>query len=197
MSAGLLLPYHHRWPQVAPNAFVAAGTNVIGDVVLGERSSIWFNCVLRGDVNYIRIGARSNVQDGTIVHTATADGPTLIGDDVVVGHMCLLHACILEDACMIGMGATVMDFAVVETGAWVAAGALVTPGKRVKSGEMWMGRPAKAVRMVSNAERETITSIARRYANRAGEYRASSGPPQRATAATPPGRRRPARPQSA
>ena len=186
MSAGLLLPYRHRWPQVAPSAFIAAGSNVIGDVILGEKSSIWFNCVLRGDVNYIRMGARSNVQDGTIIHTATADGPTLIGDDVVVGHMCLLHACILEDACMIGMGATVMDFAVVETGAWVAAGALVTPGKRVKSGEMWMGRPAKAVRMVSNAERETITTIARRYANRAGEYRASSGPPQRAPAPTSP-----------
>ena len=98
---------------------------------------------------------------------------------------------------MIGMGATVMDYAVVETGAWVAAGALVTPGKRVKSGEMWMGRPAKAVRMVSNAERETIVSIARRYANRAGEYRASSGPPQRAPALTKPGRRSPARPRSA
>ena len=143
MSAGLLLPYRHRWPQVAPSAFVATGSTVIGDVILGAQSSIWFNCVLRGDVNYIRMGARSNVQDGTIIHTATADGPTLIGDDVVVGHMCLLHACILEDACMIGMGATVMDFAVVESGAWVAAGALVTPGKRVKSGEMWMGRPAK------------------------------------------------------
>ncbi|CAI8007158.1 N-acetyl-gamma-glutamyl-phosphate reductase [Geodia barretti] len=115
---------------VAPNAFVAAGSSVIGDVVLGAQSSVWFNCVLRGDVNYIRVGARSNVQDGTIIHTATADGPTLIGEDVVVGHMCLLHACVLEDGCMIGMGATVMDYAVVETGAWVAAGALVTPGKR-------------------------------------------------------------------
>ena len=131
MSAGLLLPYRHRWPQVGPDAFVAAGSSVIGDVVLGARSSIWFNCVLRGDVNYIRVGARSNVQDGTIIHTATADGPTLIGEGVVVGHQCLLHACVLEDGCMIGMGATVMDFAVVETGAWVAAGALVPPGKRV------------------------------------------------------------------
>ena len=111
MSAGLLLPYHHRWPKVAPNAFVAAGSSVIGDVVLGAQSSVWFNCVLRGDVNYIRVGARSNVQDGTIIHTATADGPTLIGEDVVVGHMCLLHACVLEDGCMIGMGATVMDYA--------------------------------------------------------------------------------------
>ena len=196
MSAGLLLPYRHRWPSVAPSAFVAAGSSVIGDVVLGAQSSIWFNCVLRGDVNRIRVGARSNVQDGTIVHTATADGPTIIGDGVVVGHMCLLHACVLEDGCMIGMGATVMDYAVVESGAWVAAGALVTPGKRVKSGEMWMGRPARPARMVSNAERETIEIIAQRYANRTNEYRAASGPPLRGAPATPPARRRPARPRS-
>ena len=195
MSAGLLLPYRHRWPQVAPNAFVAAGSSVIGDVTLGPEASVWFNCVLRGDVDRICVGARSNVQDGTIIHTATADGPTLIGEGVVVGHMCLLHACILEDACMIGMGATVMDYAVVESGAWVAAGALVTPGKRVKSGEVWMGRPAKAVRTVTNAERETIESIARRYATRAREYRGMSGPPQRGQAVTPPRRRRPARPR--
>lgn len=196
MSAGLLLPYRHQWPRVAPSAFVAAGSSVIGDVVLGAESGVWFNCVLRGDVNHIRVGARSNVQDGTIIHTATDDGPTLIGEGVVVGHMCLLHACILEDGCMIGMGATVMDYAVVETGAWVAAGALVTPGKRVKSGEMWMGRPARPMRQVSNAERETIVSIARRYATRAHEYRAASGPPRRGEPATPPARRSPVRPRS-
>ena len=196
MSAGLLLPYRHHWPRVAPNAFVAAGSSVIGNVVLGAESSIWFNCVLRGDVNHIRVGARSNVQDGTIIHTATADGPTLIGEGVVVGHMCLLHACVLEDGCMIGMGATVMDYAVVESGAWVAAGALVTPGKRVKGGEMWMGRPAKPVRQVSNAERETIVSIARRYATRAREYRLATGAPRRGEAATVPGRRSPVRPRS-
>ena len=197
MSAGLLLPYRHRWPHVAPSAFVAAGSSVIGDVVLGAEASVWFNCVLRGDVNRIHVGARSNIQDGTVIHTATADGPTLVGDGVVVGHMCLLHACVLEDGCMIGMGATVMDYAVVESGAWVAAGALVTPGKRVKSGELWLGRPARPARAVSNAERETIEIIARRYATRAGEYRAVSGPPRRAAPVTPPARRRPARPRSA
>ena len=144
MSAGLLLPYRHRWPHVAPSAFVAAGSSVIGDVVLGAQASVWFNCVLRGDVNRIHIGARSNIQDGTIIHTATADGPTLIGDGVVVGHMCLLHACALEDGCMIGMGATVMDQAVVETGAWVAAGALVTPGKRGEERRAVDGPPGAA-----------------------------------------------------
>ena len=196
MSAGLLMPYRHRWPQVAADAFVAAGSSVIGDVTLGAQASVWFNCVLRGDVDRIRIGARSNVQDGTVIHTATADGPTLIGEGVVVGHLCLLHACVLEDGCMIGMGATVMDYAVVESGAWVAAGALVTPGKRVKAGELWLGRPAKPARMVSNAERETIEIIAQRYVNRALEYRVAAGPPRRVGPVTPPGRRRPARPRS-
>lgn len=197
MSAGLLLPYRHRWPQVAPSTCIATGSTLIGDVTMGPESSVWFNCALRGDVDRIRIGARSNLQDGTIVHTSSEDGPTLIGDDVVVGHLCLLHACRLEDGCMIGMGATVMDFAVVETGAWVAAGALVTPGKRVKAGELWMGRPARRLRATSDAERATIATIVRRYVTRAGEYRAALGPPRRAPSVTARPRRSPARPRSA
>jgi carbonic anhydrase/acetyltransferase-like protein (isoleucine patch superfamily) len=171
MSSGTVLPHRNRWPRIAPNAFIAPGSTVIGDVEMAPESSVWFNCAVRGDVNPVRIGPRSNVQDGTIIHTATKEGPTIIGADVVVGHMCLLHACILEDACMVGMGAIVMDYAVVETGAWVAAGALVPPGKRVRSGELWMGRPAKHVRDVSNSEREQITRIARNYVQRAHEYR--------------------------
>jgi carbonic anhydrase/acetyltransferase-like protein (isoleucine patch superfamily) len=143
---------------------------VIGDVEMAGESSLWFGGVIRGDVNYVRIGARSNIQDGTVIHTATKDGPTLIGEDVVIGHQCLLHACILEDACMIGMGAVVMDYTVVESGAWVAAGALVPPNKRVKSGELWMGTPAKYVRPVRDEEREEIARIAEAYAARAVEY---------------------------
>ena len=171
MTRTTILPYRNRWPRIAPNAYVAPGCSVIGDVVMGAESSLWFNCVVRGDVSYVRMGARSNVQDGTIIHTATGDGPTLIGADVVVGHMCLLHACVLHDACLIGMGAVVMDFAVVESGAWVAAGALVTEGKRVKAGELWMGRPAKLKRQVSAEERQTIAQIARHYVRRGREYR--------------------------
>ncbi len=197
MSAGILLPHRHRWPQVAPNAFLASGSTLIGDVTLGPKASVWFNCTARGDVNPIRIGARSNVQDGTIIHTATDEGPTVIGEDVVVGHSCLLHACLLQDGCMIGMGATVMDYAVVETGAWVGAGALVTPGKRVPSGELWMGQPARFVRPVSNAEAETIVLIAQRYAARTGEYRARVGPPVRRDAVRASARRNRARPRSA
>ena len=165
-----ILPYRNVWPRFAPSVFVAPGASFIGDVEMARDSSLWFGGVIRGDVNYVRIGPRSNIQDGTVIHTATRDGPTLIGEDVVVGHQCMLHACILEDTCMIGMGAVVMDYSVVESGAWVAAGALVPPNKRIKSGELWMGSPAKFVRAVSNAEREEIARIAAAYAARAKEY---------------------------
>lgn len=168
--AAHIIPYREVTPSFAPDVYVAPGCSVIGDVEMAAESSLWFNCVVRGDVNPVRIGARSNVQDGTIIHTATKDGPTLIGKDVVVGHQCMLHACILEDACIVGMGAVVMDYSVVETGAWVAAGALVPPNKRVKSGELWMGRPAKFVRPVSEAEIAQIARIAANYVARAKEY---------------------------
>ena len=162
--------FRGKSPRISDKAFIAHNAIIIGDVVIGEGSSIWYGCVLRGDMNEIRIGANTNIQDGTVIHTATRDGPTLIGEDVVVGHQCLLHACILEDACMVGMGAVVMDYSVIESGAWVAAGALVPPNKRVKSGELWMGSPAKFVRPVSNAEREEIERVAADYAARATEY---------------------------
>ncbi|MBT5780077.1 MAG: gamma carbonic anhydrase family protein [Rhodospirillaceae bacterium] len=165
-----IIPYRNVTPRFAPDVYVAPGASIIGDVEMAEQSSLWFNSVVRGDVNPVRIGARSNVQDGTVIHTATKDGPTLIGEDVVVGHQCLLHACILEDACMVGMGAVIMDYAVVESGAWVAAGALVTPNKRVKSGELWMGRPAKFVRAVSDAEVEQIARTVANYVALAKQY---------------------------
>jgi len=169
-SGAHIISYREITPSFAPDVYVAPGCSLIGDVEMAAKSSLWFNCVVRGDVNPVRIGARSNVQDGTIIHTATKDGPTLIGEDVVVGHQCILHACILEDACMVGMGAVVMDYSVVESGAWVAAGALVPPNKRVKSGELWMGRPAKFARAVSEAEIAQIARIAANYVARAKEY---------------------------
>ena len=169
-----LLPYNDVLPRVHESAFIAPGTTLIGDVEVGEEATIWFNCAVRGDVSHIRIGPRSNIQDGTVIHTST-DGPTIIGADVTVGHMCLLHACTLDDACLIGMGAVVMDRARVETGGWVAAGAMVTESKHVKSGELWLGRPAKFARAVSNEERDRISRLARRYVERGKEYRAALG----------------------
>lgn len=171
MSAAIILPYRGTRPRIAPAAFVAPGAAVIGDVEIGAGSSVWFGCVLRGDVNFITVGARSNLQDGAVVHVAS-DGPaTIIGDDVTVGHAAVIHACTLESGCFVGIRATVMDGAVVESGAMVAAGALVTPGKRVPSGELWAGAPARKLRALSADEIAGLTDIARRYVLLAESYR--------------------------
>ena len=176
--SGLLLPHKDYAPRIAEDAFIAATASIIGDVEIGAGSSVWFGCTLRGDVNHIRIGRRSNLQDGTVVHVnAKRDGrpgaPTLVGDDVTVGHMALIHACTLEDGCFVGMAAVVMDDAVVETGAMVAAGALVTPGKRVRGGELWAGQPAKFVRRLTDRERDEIVSVARHYVGLGADYLAA------------------------
>lgn len=146
LPATNVLAFRGRVPRLDPQVFVAPGAWVIGDVEIGARSSVWYNCVVRGDEEPIRIGARSNLQDGTVVHTSSGIADTWIGDDVLVGHMCLLHGCRLEDGAFVGMGATVLDHAVIEGGAMLAAGALLTPGKRIPSGQLWAGRPAKLMR---------------------------------------------------
>jgi carbonic anhydrase/acetyltransferase-like protein (isoleucine patch superfamily) len=162
----VILPYEKILPRIAPDAFVAPGAVVIGDVTIGAQASIWFGCVLRGDEDRITIGARSNLQDGTIVHVNGRRQGTFIGDDVSVGHMALLHACTLEDGAYVGMGAQILDEGVVESGAMLAAGALLTPGKRVKKGELWAGRPAKLMRKIDKDEairlRQTVTNYLKR-----------------------------------
>ncbi|MEA1013040.1 gamma carbonic anhydrase family protein [Sphingosinicella sp. LY1275] len=153
-----LLTFGGKSPQVDPAAFVAPGAQLIGDVAIGPESSIWYNCVLRGDVNRIRIGARTNIQDGSVVHVdspkpGAAEGhPTLIGDDVLIGHMAMVHGCILHDRAFVGLGAIVMDGCEIEGGAMLAAGAMLTPGKRIPAGQLWAGRPAKYVRDLSDEE---------------------------------------------
>lgn len=172
MTTALILPYRDRTPVIADDAFVAPGATVIGDVEIGAESGVWFGAVVRGDVNEIRIGARTNVQDGTVVHVTSGGHATYIGSDVTIGHKAVIHACTLEDLCLVGMGATLMDGVVVESGAMVAAGALVTPGKRVKGGELWAGSPAKRLRDLSEEERDHLGWSARHYAALAREYRA-------------------------
>ncbi|HEY4164034.1 MAG TPA: gamma carbonic anhydrase family protein [Dongiaceae bacterium] len=172
----LILPYNGVTPKIAPDAFVAETAVIIGDVEIGPGASIWYGCVLRGDSNSIRIGARTNIQDGTIIHVnhereGAAGTRTVIGADITVGHMALLHACTLEDGSFVGMKACVMDGAVVETGAMVAAGALVTPGKRVKRGELWAGSPAKPMRPLSEKEIAYFAYSAKHYAELAATYR--------------------------
>jgi carbonic anhydrase/acetyltransferase-like protein (isoleucine patch superfamily) len=172
MQQPVILPWKNVRPTVAADAFVAPNATLIGDVVIGARSSIWFNVVLRGDVNYVRVGERTNIQDATIVHVATNDGPTLIGNDVLIGHAAIIHGCTLEDGCFVGMAATVMDDAVVESGAMVAAGALVTPGKRVRARQLWAGSPAKFMRDLTDAEVANMKVQTARYADLADAYRA-------------------------
>ncbi len=166
-----ILPYKNILPTIAEDAFIAPGAVVIGDLHIGSKSNVWFGCVIRGDVNTIRIGERTNIQDGTVIHVTRKTGPTRIGSGVTIGHMALLHACTLEDDCFIGMQATVMDGAVVESGAMVAAGALVTPNKRIPSGQIWGGNPAKYLRDLRPEEREFIAISAQNYVELAAEYR--------------------------
>ncbi len=172
-SHGGIFHFGDQTPRIAPDAFVAPGAVVVGDIEIGAESSIWFGCVLRGDINTIRVGARTNIQDGTIVHVDSDEFSTTIGDDVTIGHQAVIHACTLEDACFVGIGATVMDGAVVEGGAMVAAGALVTPGKRVPKGELWAGAPAHCMRPLSETEAANLTEIAGRYVDLARKYRAA------------------------
>jgi len=172
-----ILPFAGRWPKIAPDAFIAPGCRIIGDVTIGAQSSIWYNCVLRGDVNSIVIGARSNVQDGTVIHCdsggdADEGHPTVIGDEVLIGHMALLHGCRLVDRCFMGMGAIAMDGSVVGEGAMLAAGAMLTPGKRIDAGELWIGRPARLARPVSAKEIERNRWGIDNYVRLAAEHRA-------------------------
>lgn len=168
----LVLPFGDRHPAIAPDAFVAPNATVIGDTEIGARSSIWFGCVLRGDVNSIRVGSDTNIQDGTVVHVTRAKFGTVIGSGVTVGHLALIHGCTLEDHAFVGMQATVMDGCVIESEGMLAAGALLTLGKRIASGELWAGRPAKLMRRLDTDELRNIHETAAHYARLAATYRA-------------------------
>ncbi len=132
-------------PQIADSAFIAPGCRLIGDVRVGENASIWYNCVIRADVDRITIGARSNIQDGSIVH-CDHGVPTVIGEDVLIGHMAMVHGCTLHDRAFVGLGAIVMNHCIIEADAMLAAGAMLTERKHMLSGELWGGRPAAKMR---------------------------------------------------
>ncbi len=158
-------------PQIAPDAFVAPTAAVIGDVVIGAESSVWFHCVLRGDSAPIRVGRRTNIQDGSILHVTGSDLPTTLGDDVTIGHAAIVHACTLHDRAFVAMGATVLDGAVIEEGGVLAAGGLLTPGKRIGRMEMWQGSPARLVRVMSAEERARFDMTAPHYVALAARFR--------------------------
>lgn len=167
----IILPYMGIHPTIHPDAFIAPGAVVIGDVHIGALTNVWFGCVIRGDVNTIRIGERTNIQDGTVIHVTRKTGPTVIGSGITIGHKALIHAATLMDDCFFGMGATILDFAVVEPGTFVAAGALVTPHKRIPSGQMWAGNPAKYFRDLKPQEAEFIAISAQNYVELALDYK--------------------------
>lgn len=170
MKEPIILPYKGKLPKIHPSAFIAPGAVVIGDVEIGAETNVWFGCVIRGDVNTIRIGSRTNIQDGTVVHVTHKTAPTVIGSDITIGHKAIIHGCTLQDGSFVGMGATVMDAAVVETGGMLAAGALLTPNKRIKGGELWAGSPAKYFRDMSREESEFIYISAKHYVELGQNY---------------------------
>ncbi|HEX8642674.1 MAG TPA: gamma carbonic anhydrase family protein [Allosphingosinicella sp.] len=177
MVHGQLIALGGKAPRIDPLAFVAPGARLIGDVEIGAEASIWYNCVLRGDVNRIRIGARTNIQDGSVVHVDSPrpgreEGhPTIIGEEVLIGHLAMVHGCILHDRAFVGLGAIVMDGCAVESDAMLAAGAMLTPGRTVPSGQLWAGRPAKYVRDLSPADIEGMRAGAAHYVELARRHR--------------------------
>jgi carbonic anhydrase/acetyltransferase-like protein (isoleucine patch superfamily) len=168
----MILEYEGLVPQIADSVFIAPGAWVIGDVHIGEHSSLWFNVIVRGDVNHIRIGSRTNLQDGTVVHVTGKTHPTVIGSDVTIGHKVMLHGCTVHDGSLIGIGAIVLDGAVIGASSLVAAGALVAPGTHIPPRSLVMGSPGRVKRSLTEEECRNLRTAAGNYVGYQGKYRA-------------------------
>lgn len=168
----MLITYRGHVPQIDPTAFVQQSAHVIGDVVIGAQSSVWFNAVIRADVHHIRIGARTNIQDNATIHVTTGRCPTLLGDDITVAHGVILHGCRISDRCLIGLGAIVMDDVQIDADCLIAAGSLVSPGTRIPAGNLVMGSPAKVTRALRAEELMHLRQSAINYVAHAASYRA-------------------------
>jgi carbonic anhydrase/acetyltransferase-like protein (isoleucine patch superfamily) len=168
----MIRPFRAVLPKVDPSAFVDISAQVIGDVQIGPESSVWMNVVLRGDVNVIRIGARSNIQDLTVVHVMRGTHPTIIGDDVTVGHGAVVHGCTVEDRCLIGMGAILLNGCRIGTGSIVAAGTIVPEEMIVPPGSLVMGAPAKVRRPLTSDESASIQAYADNYVRYRRDFQA-------------------------
>jgi carbonic anhydrase/acetyltransferase-like protein (isoleucine patch superfamily) len=172
-------PFKQSHPQIATSAWVDDSAVVIGDVTIGDDSNVWPMTVIRGDVNCITIGKRSNIQDGSVLHVTHAgkhyDGsPLVIGDDVTIGHKVILHACTIGNRCLIGMGAIIMDKTVVEDDVIIGAGSLIAESKTLQSGYLYLGSPAKKIRQLTERELKFLRYSAEHYVELANEHRASS-----------------------
>jgi len=176
-----ILTYRKITPKIDPSSFIAGNAIVSGDTTIGKNVGIWYGCVIRGDVAKIHIGDDTNIQDNTVIHvtrphhaqnkTGDEGGPTIIGKGVTIGHNAIIHACIIEDYAFIGMGSIIMDLARVESYAMLAAGAIVPPGRVIKSGQIWAGNPARYLRDLTKEERDYIKISAENYIELAMEYK--------------------------
>lgn len=157
-------------PSFDDSVFIAPSADLIGEVTLGKQSSVWFNVTIRGDVNWIEIGERSNVQDNSCIHVMNQTGPTKIGDEVTIGHNAMVHGCTIRDRVLIGIHATVLDEVVIPSDVIIAAGSLVPPGKKLESGYMYMGSPAQKVRKLTDEELQSIPKYAENYVKYSRAY---------------------------
>ena len=171
----MIRDYKGRSPQIATSAYVDDAAIVIGDVAIGEHSSVWPAVVIRGDVHYIRIGARTNVQDGSVLHVMRDEWPLILGDNVTVGHGVVLHGCTIESRCLIGMGSIILNGATIGGGSIIAAGTLVPERTQVPPGSLFMGHPGKLRRALSPEEQEAIDGYAQRYFEYKETYRRDGG----------------------
>lgn len=175
-GAGPLYAWEGMVPRIAPDAWIAPTAVVSGNVEIGAQSSVWFHCTLRGDISPIRIGARSNVQDGSVLHISGSTMPCIIGDDVTIGHGAIVHAATVKNHGFVGMGAIVLDGAVIEARGMLAAGGLLAPGKMIGAGELWAGSPARLVRVMTTEELELHAQNAAHYVGLAARFKVGLRP---------------------
>ncbi len=166
----MLKAYKGIYPKIGENVYISENAFVIGDVVLGDDVSVWFGTVIRGDVNYIRVGDRTNIQDNSIIHVTHDTHPTIIGNDVTIGHGAIIHGCTIKNFILVGMGATIMDGAVIEDFVLVGARALITPNKHIPNGVLVAGVPAKIIRDLTKEEIEHIKESSSNYVRYKNEY---------------------------
>ncbi len=172
----IILPFQGAWPDIADSAFVAPGAVVIGNVTIGDESSIWFNTTVRGDIAPITIGARTSIQDGTVVHV-NGDAPVVIGDDVTVGHSALIHGTVIGDGVLVGMGAIVLSYSKIGANAVIAAGALIAERVEVPAGAVMVGLPAKQRSVLDAEQQDRLQEIPERYVGVSRIYKSGIGPP--------------------
>ena len=165
-------PFKNKKPAIGQDVFIASGARLTGDLKIGDRSSVWFNVSMRGDVNYIRIGHSTNIQDNTVVHVTHEGNPTIIGNRVTIGHSAIIHACTIKDESLIGMGAIILDGVVIPSHCFVAAGALVPPGRTFSEGSMIVGAPAVCKRKLTSKEIDGIKHSSEHYIKLANHYMA-------------------------